>query len=301
LLAIIAAMLGIYIVASLWNSYQETRDRAAWDDYQLAVFSGDVEQKALQRLAASEDHAGTDMQEWALMGWADRQLLRASQLYLSNRDESNDRLVEIMGVYEQYATGGSHPEVRNRARLGLARAYEMKNDLKAAKAQYQQVEGALADVAAERLKELESKPAEETAKWLATVELPEPKTPTGPGTPGSRPGFEATSPPTDPAAKGAGAAPSLEEILGGIGKGGEAGRYDEGGMPAEPASDTPASAVPTEGAAANATPAAETAPAETPAPGETPAADAAAETSAEPAAEEPAEEPAAAAGSSAKQ
>src|SRR5687767_9917135 len=70
ILVVIAALLGVYIVASLWNSYRATRDRAAWDDYQLAVFQDDYEHKSLQRLAVSEDHEGTDMQEWAMIGWA---------------------------------------------------------------------------------------------------------------------------------------------------------------------------------------------------------------------------------------
>src|SRR6187200_1910619 len=64
----VAVLLGIYIAAQMWNSYQDTRDQAAWDDYQLALFQGDIEQKTLRRLADDEDHSGTEMEEWALMG-----------------------------------------------------------------------------------------------------------------------------------------------------------------------------------------------------------------------------------------
>ncbi|MBA3485282.1 MAG: hypothetical protein H0T51_26090 [Pirellulales bacterium] len=289
-----AALLGVYIIASLWNSYQATRDRAAWDDYQLAVFQGDVEQRALHRLAVSEDHEGTEMQEWAMVGWADRQLLRASQLYLTSREEAIERLTEISGIYEQFAETASNPEIRNRARLGLARVSEMKNDLKEARAQYARVEGALSDIAAQRIKDLEPKQVEETAAWLATVTLPKPTPPTGPGTPGARPGFEATAPSTE------GAEATLQDILGSLeptddtARYGDAAKSDAGKTPA--ATETPAVTEPA--ADAPAEPAATT-PAEAPAAAE-PAVEtpAAAET---PAAEEPVEQPAADAGATAEQ
>jgi hypothetical protein len=234
ILLVIAAMIGVYIAGSMWNSYRATRDRAAWDDYQMALFEGDGEQRTLQRLASSEDHEGTGMQEWALVGWADRQLLRASQMYLNNREEAQKRLDRVIEVYGEFAENGSGPEIRNRSRLGLARAYEMRNDLTKARAEYARVEGALAEVAAERLKQLESKPAQEAIAWLATTELPKPTTPSGPGTPGDRPGFEATAPAADKAGEMKfDTTKSLEEILGGVQPGAEASRYSHGAAPVD--------------------------------------------------------------------
>jgi hypothetical protein len=215
ILVVIAALLLVYVGVSMWGSYQGTRSRAAWDDYQLAVMENDGEQRGLQRLASSEDHQGTEMQEWALLGWADRQLLRASQMYLTNRDEATKRLTNVIGMYEQEAANSTDPEIRNRARMGLARANEMRGNIEEARKQYAMVEGGLAPVATERMKELESKPVQETVKWLATAQLPKPATPGGPGTPGSRPGFESKLPETD-AAK-AGASATLKDILGGAG------------------------------------------------------------------------------------
>jgi hypothetical protein len=245
ILGVFAALLVVYIVASMWNSYRETRDRAAWDDYQLAVFQDEYEHKQLQRLAVSEDHEGTDMQEWAMVDWADRQLRRAAELYFVNRDESNDRVTDIIGIYEGLAGNSSHPEVRNRAQLGLARAFEIKNDLKQARLHYQRVEGALSTIAQQRLKQLESKDVEATANWLATVELPKPSTPTGPGTPGSRPGFEAAAPATDPIVGGEAAASSMSEIFGGL-ETGDPSRYetpagDDEAATGEPAADAASS------------------------------------------------------------
>ena len=305
LLLAVAALLGVYIIASLWNSYQSTRDRAAWDDYQLAVFQGDVEQRALQRLSVSEDHEGTEMQEWALVGYADRQLLQAAQLYLTNRDEALERLTDVTGIYEQFAESGSNPEIRNRARLGLARVSEMKNDLKDARAQYARVEGALSEIATQRIKQLESKQVEETAAWLATVTLPKPETPTGPGIPGARPGFEATAPTTDKPG------PTMEDILGGLGTGDDA-RYGEPDLDGPGPTETPdagnSSADTADGGApadaeppaASTEPAAADSPAAEPAATESPSAEPPAETPAEESADESDEEPAPA-GSSAEQ
>jgi hypothetical protein len=194
-------------------------------------------------------------------------------LYLTNREEATERLTDIIGVYEQFADNASHPEIRNRARLGLARAFEMKNDLKQARAHYERVEGALSDIAAQRLRELETKQVEETANWLATVELPKPTTPTGPGTPGSRPGFEATSPPTDGPGGPPRGTPTMEEILGSLGSSEDSSRYgtpaDEAAADAEAsakdgATETPAATEPAVEAAAE-QPASETPSAETPA------------------------------------
>jgi hypothetical protein len=215
ILIAIAAVLLVYVGASMWSSYQASRSRAAWDDYELAVMENDGDQRGLQRLSTSEDHQGTEMQEWALMGWADRQLLRASQMYLTNREEAMSRLTNIAGIYDQYATTAEDPALRNRARLGLARANEMLGKVDEARQQYARVEGALAAVAADRIKELESKQAQETVHWLATTQLPKPSTPGGPGTPGKRPGFEGQLPQAD---AGKDASPgSLNEILRGLG------------------------------------------------------------------------------------
>jgi hypothetical protein len=151
------------------------------------------------------------------------------------------------------------------------------------------VQGALADIARHRLEELNSKQVEETATWLATVELPKATTPPGPGTPGSRPGFEATTPATDPVG---GTATSISELFGELGVE-DSSRYE---APAATPGDaaTPAGEAPAE-SGADASPAEESAtaierPAEENAPAtEQPAAEGAAADEA-PTETEPAEE-----------
>ncbi|BBO32894.1 hypothetical protein [Lacipirellula parvula] len=289
LLGLIAALLGLFIVASLWNSYQERRNREAWHELEVGLLEGDIESRNLRLIADREDLQGTDMTEWAYMSWADRQLLRASQLYLTDREDAKKRLDEIESIYEQFADSASSPELKNRARLGLARVSEMQGDVTDAVAQYELIDGAFAPLAEDRIKALKAKPAKETVEWLATVELPKRTPPGGPGSPGARPGFEAAPPSADQGGVNFETTQSLEEILGGINAAEDAGkRYTEGAAPAEgaaaPAAETPAAGT-TEAPATEEKPAAEPA-ATTPA-AETPAADAPA------AAETPAESPAA--------
>lgn len=285
LLAVIAALLVIFIVASFWNKYQADRNAAAWHELELELFGGDGEARSLERLANSEEYQGTEMQEWAYMSWADRQLRLASELYLRDRDAAKEKLSKVEGVYEQYADNASSSELKNRARLGLARVSEMQGDLAEAKAQYALVDGALALLAEERIKQLEAKPAAETVTWLTTVELPKRTPPTGPGVPGARPGFEAT-PPAPDAKSGLNfdSTQSLEQILGGIQDAEADKRYEDEAEPAAGEATTPAVTAPTEGATPPAveTPAvpAATSPAEESIPGEAGA----------PAAEKPAEQ-----------
>jgi hypothetical protein len=240
----IAALLLVYVGVSMWSSYQARRNSAAWEAYEAALLESDADQHGLQRLTTSEEYQGTEMQEWALMGWADRQLFRASQMYLTNRDEANERLTNILEIYKQFASGGSVPEIRNRARLGLARAYEMKGNIEEARKNYAMVEGGLQPLAAERMKELESKAAQETVKWLVSTPLPKPTPPGGPGTPGKRPGFEGNLPATDAAAASAATADALKDILSKAG--GEASAEAPEGDAAKAAEDAKAGEAPKE-------------------------------------------------------
>lgn len=242
----IAALLLVYVGVSMWSSYQAKRNQAAWEAFEAALMESDADQHGLQRLTTSEEYQGTEMQEWALMGWADRQLFRASQMYLTNREEANERLTNILEIYKQYASNGTVPEIRNRARLGLARAYEMKGNIEEARKNYAMVEGGLQPIAAERMKELESKAVQETVKWLVSTPLPKPTPPGGPGTPGKRPGFEGNLPATDAATSSAATADALKEILSKAGGGasakapeGEAAKAAEDAKAGEAPQETP--------------------------------------------------------------
>jgi hypothetical protein len=237
----LAALLGVYAVMSYWNSHNAGREQQAWLAYEKALLQGSADYSGVQLVAASDEFAGTRMQEWAYMAWADRQLRMAAEMFLVNRDAAKEKLSAIAAVYDQYSTDASDPEIRNRAMLGLARVSEMQGRLDDARRQYGEVQGALGAIAAARLKDLEAKDFKATSEWLATATLPKPPAPTGPGLPGTRPNFGSEVPAADKNAEPFDPARTMEEILGGTAGDDPlgAGRYDgiDAGKEAAPAGD----------------------------------------------------------------
>jgi hypothetical protein len=128
---------------SYWNSHNAGREQQAWLAYEKALLQGSADYSGVQMVAASDEFAGTRMQEWAYLAWADRQLRMAAEMFLVNRDAAKEKLSAIAAVYDQYSTDATDPEIRNRARLGLARVSEMQGRLDDARRQYGEVEGAL--------------------------------------------------------------------------------------------------------------------------------------------------------------
>jgi hypothetical protein len=213
LVTALIVLLGTAVVGSIWNSASQSQQERAWSAFAMAMNTSDFELKKVQQIASSDEYSGTDMQEWAFAAWADRQLSLASRSYLSNREASKERLQRIVGTYEQLAESSGDQQIRNRARYGLAQVYELQNRLEEARSQYDLVQGDYEAIARSRADHLMAPGMEETYNWLATAELPRRAFPDGPGTPGSRPAFEADFPdaskgPLDLGPK------SLEEIFG---------------------------------------------------------------------------------------
>ncbi len=258
-------LVAVYVIATLWNARTAQREQSAWDAYQMAMLQGDVDYRGVRQAAESADLAGSRMQQWGYITWADRQLRLAANDYLMNREAAKDRLTGVAAVYEQFAVEADDPIVRSRAQLGRARVSEMENKIDAAREHYAAVEGVMAPVAQARLKELESTPQiEETITWLASAELPKPPVPTSQGgLPGVLPNFDVPLPATDPSADPFDPAQSLEEILGAAG-GDRAERYVEGAAGDEAAGDgaeadgAEAESADSEAPAANEPPAGET-------------------------------------------
>jgi hypothetical protein len=236
------------------------------------MLQGDVDYRGVRLAAETADAAGSRMQEWGYISWADRQLRLAANDYLMNREAAKDRLTGVAAVYEQFAVEAEDPIVRSRAQLGRARVSEMENKVEAAREHYADVEGVMAPVAQARLKELESTPQiADTINWLATAELPKPPAPTGQGgLPGVQPDFDAPLPSSDPSADPFDPAQSLEEILGAAG-GDDGERYEEGAADDAAAGD----GAEEDGATAESAEGASDAPAQPASEGEAPAADAA--------------------------
>lgn len=217
LLGVLGVLLGLYAVWSMWGSFQKRREQQAWDQYESAFMEGNYNQ--LFQVVSDDQFSGTPMQEWGYLAWADRQLLLANDRYFVDRAAADKMLQAAVGVYDSFVTSSPDPELRNRARLGLARVEEMQNHLDKAAEHYSMVDGAIGELAKRRAKLLESKSVQADADWLAKAEPPKVGKSTGPGVPGQRPGFEAPAPRPDGTNSGplnSEDAKSLEEIFGGL-------------------------------------------------------------------------------------
>jgi|GEM_PF-2287802 len=235
----------VYAGLSVWDSQVEIGERAAWDAFALANDTSDPEMKSLYQVASSDEYTGTKMQEWAYVNWADRQVLIAMASSLADRKKTEDRLTSVLGIYEEMANSAGDTQVRNRARFGLARVYELQNKIDEARQQYMKVRGDLQLQANERAEQLDSEEVRQACEWLATTELPKRDLTGGQGASGARPGFGADLPGTE-ASKSSISAEKLDELLENFNSKPIAGNnFGAGGLstetPAEETSETEAS------------------------------------------------------------
>lgn len=183
LLALIAAM---FIWSYLAGSSAAHRNEA-WDSYNRAVSTLPLNIEQL-RLAA-EAYPGTNMQRMADVTWADGQVWLAARDYIYNRKVANEALNRAASQYQSVIQSSDDERLTGRARLGLARVFEMQNELEKAREQYGKVTGAYAKYGQQQAERLAKPDAKETYAWLAVAQPPRPMSPMGPGTPGQRPEF----------------------------------------------------------------------------------------------------------------
>ena len=218
----LVVLCGVGVVSSFWSSQAAAKRQAAWDEFIIAQDTTDPELAGLRRVADKEEYAGTPMWEWAYVTWADRQVLLASGEYLVDRKSSQDRLRQVVGIYEELAEGVADPVIQNRARFGLARVYQLQDKLEEAREQYSLVQGDLEPTAAYREEQLALPKVQEAYTWLASAELPRRNFGEGNKGAGARPNFNATLPDaTPPESSPQSSLPdarTLEEILGTAGE-----------------------------------------------------------------------------------
>ncbi len=184
----ILALVVILFAWSYVSSSSSARRGEAWDAYNLAVGSGTSPNLDVLRRAA-EENPGTNMQRMADATWADGQVYQASRYYIMNRAAAKEALNKAAGAYQSVIQTSDDERLTDRARLGLARVYEMQGDLDKAKAQYGQVTGSYAVYAKAQAERLSKPETKDTYAWLETAQPPLPKAPMGPGTPGQKPEF----------------------------------------------------------------------------------------------------------------
>ncbi len=271
----VAGILAAVAVAILGWSYlsssSSSRQAEAWNVYNQAI-EGYYPNLNLLKTAA-EENPGTAMQEFADVTWADGQVWMATREMLTRRSSADELLGKARGAYQSIIRTSNNDRVVNRARYGLAQVSEMQNEVDKAIEQYNSVQGAFAELAKARAKELGEAKTKEALSWLATAEAPRRMPPMGPGTPGQRPNFSADElsiPGANTSQSSEGIEKSFEDILKGIGNDIKAGdtaeRYAPGEKPAIEGTPATEATPPVDPATTSPTsdPAAGTAPADKP-------------------------------------
>lgn len=186
-LGAIAVAVAAIVGWTLYNGSTASQQTEAWNAYNNAVVGMRPDIEALRESA--EEFPGSKMKELADITWADGQVWMATREYIYLRSGALEALDRAQSAYEGVIRTTSDPRLENRARLGLARIYEMRNELDKAKDEYGRVEGAFAPIAKMRAERLAEPDVKATYDWLATAQPPRPRAPLGPGTPGQTPEF----------------------------------------------------------------------------------------------------------------
>jgi hypothetical protein len=214
----------VMIAMFVWTYLRGTsalRQSQAWDAYNDAVVSPMPNLELLRESA--EEHPGTKMQQLANITWADGQVWIASRDYLNNKAAAKAALRNATSAYQSILASSDNQRLLNRAHLGLARVYEMQDELDKAREEYSKVTGSYAKFAEDRAKVLDEKKTQDAIAWLATATPPRRPSPTGPGTPGKAPSFSFRDMPMPDANTGGGASTdgvgegaSLDALLQGL-------------------------------------------------------------------------------------
>lgn len=183
---LIAAAIGLFAY-SFFSGESAARQADAWNSYNEAML-GMAPNLDVLRKAAGE-YPDSPMQELADITWADGQLYRASALYIQNRVASDEATSRAMSTYQSLLSETNDERLKSRAHFGLARAYELQNQLDKAREEYGKVEGGFKLIAEERVKQLDKPETQEVYAWLASARSTYGGAPGGPGTPGLSPGF----------------------------------------------------------------------------------------------------------------
>ena len=190
IVGVIVAVIALVVLWSYVVGSSAARRSETWDTYNRAISASPAPNvEELHRTA--QEYPGTQMQEMADVTWADSQVFVASRNYLANRQAALDTLAKAMSTYQSVIQTSKDDRLTGRARLGLARIYEMQNQLEKAREQYNQVTGPFAEYAKKQAEQLQKPATQETYAWLATAQVPKATVPMGPGTPGQKPEFSA--------------------------------------------------------------------------------------------------------------
>lgn len=165
----IAAVVVVAIGYGIYASQTAKAASQAWGEYYFNIGTSDPE--VLQQIA--EDHPGTAASNWALQAWADNQLLVGLDQIYNDRKQAEETIQGAIEAYQGILKSTYEPELKTRAAIGLAQAYESLGKLDDASRYYQQVIGTSQDgfagMAAQRLAWIKSGEGKSFYDWFASV------------------------------------------------------------------------------------------------------------------------------------
>lgn len=178
-----------------WSQKNQARQAQGWKQYFNALEETGREDADQSLREVADDYAKLPPGEWSRLSLADAQLAKGVDQLFNDRAASRQTLDDAIESYRA-VLDAAPPEspLAERATLGLAEAYESKNELDEAREQYRALverrpEGAFTALAQERLDDLDRKGTKDFYDWFAR-QSPKPKSPTGPGKPGEKPAFD---------------------------------------------------------------------------------------------------------------
>jgi predicted negative regulator of RcsB-dependent stress response len=169
LVLIVAAML----LYSFWTGQQHTQRADAWEAYFSATQSLTPNLEKLEQV--STQFPRDDVGLWARIMLADYQLAEGSEDLFSDRTRARTNLAKAVENYSHVLDNTREDALRERALIGLARAYEGQGELEKARQRYQVVlqnspNGPFSLLARERLDDLELARTKEFYDWFGKEE-----------------------------------------------------------------------------------------------------------------------------------
>jgi hypothetical protein len=210
----------VMLIYTFLSKAKATQQDDAWNAFNEAIGAAPPNLDDLH--SSAQEYPGTRMQELADIAWADGQVFLGAQNYIHNRRAANQALRGAANTYNAILKTSSDEHLINRSHLGLARVYEMQNQLEKARDEYGKLEGGYKEYGKQQADRLAEPDTAATYAWLDKALPPRATAPAGPGTPGQRPEFSAGDLSMPEATPGATteptgeAGPSFEELLKGL-------------------------------------------------------------------------------------
>ncbi|MHB1038032.1 MAG: YfgM family protein [Pirellulales bacterium] len=199
ILGVVVAVLVIFGASIYLRSRASAKQEEGWDLYFSASMPTPDPQKLME---VGDEHPSSSVGYWSRLLAADVQLSQGTTKMFNDRAAARVELNKAIENYQSVLDSAREPLFVDRARFGLARAYEALDDLAKARENYEIVAKAgskspYAEAAKRRLDDLSKASTKEFYDWFAKYQVKS-ALPSGLGLPGTRPEFDLDKSPDEP-------------------------------------------------------------------------------------------------------